>query len=306
MADKTALVLHRKSATRPEVKAAVDHVKQMGVKLRVRVAWNKKDKRRLVKEALKNGAERVIAGGGDGTINDVVNALVSRKGKARASLGILPLGTANDFARGCGLPADDLNRALEIACTGAVRRLDVGRANDRLFINVVSGGFGAEVTATTPQDMKKALGGAAYTLMGLAKAMDLKPYTGRLLVPGEETVEGAILVMAVGNSRFAGGGFEVAPHADLRDGLLDLAVLTHFPASALSRVIRELDDIDNTSNHYVRYWQLRKFTVESDAPVHYNVDGEPVNTTKMEFSVIPQCLAVAIGNTAAPGDDNSS
>lgn len=294
MAEKTVLVLHRKSATRPEVKAAVDHVKQQGIKFRVRVAWNKKDKRRLVKEALKAGAERVIAGGGDGTINDVVNALVSKKGKARAALGILPLGTANDFARGCGLPANDLNRALEIACTGDTVRVDVGKANDRYFINVVSGGFGAEVTATTPQDMKKALGGAAYTLMGFAKALDLKPYTGRLHVPGEQPVEGAMLVMAVGNSRFAGGGFEVAPRADLADGLLDLAVLTHFPASKVSQVIGEVGDVGNAANHYARYWQLPRFTVESDEPIHYNVDGEPVHTDRMAFSVVPRCLNVVM------------
>jgi YegS/Rv2252/BmrU family lipid kinase len=104
---------------------------------------------------LKAGATRIIAGGGDGTINDVVNALINRKGIARATLGILPLGTANDFARGFGLPVDDLGKALEVACTGAPRKIDVGKANDRLFLNVVSGGFGAEVTATTPQDMRK-------------------------------------------------------------------------------------------------------------------------------------------------------
>ena len=295
MTEKTCLVLHRKSANREEVKVAVKHVKQLGQKLRVRIAWNKKDKRRCVKEALSAGAERIIAGGGDGTINDVVNALVNRKGKARAALGILPLGTANDFARGFGLPVDDLNKALEIACAGEPRQIDVGKANDRLFLNVVSGGFGAEVTATTPQDMKKALGGAAYTLMGLAKAMDVKSKTGRLLVPGEAPFEGSMLIMAVGNNRFAGGGFAVAPYADLEDGLLDLAVLSDFPSTALAQVVRELEDIENPDNQYVHYRQLAEFTVDADSEVHFNVDGEPVHTSKMAFSILPKCLGVATG-----------
>ena len=294
MTEKICLVLHRKSANRSEVKTAVNQVKQLDLKVRVRIAWNKKDKRRCVKEALKNGAERIIAGGGDGTINDVVNALVNRKGRAKATLGILPLGTANDFARGFGLPINDLNKALEIACTGEPRRIDVGKANDRLFLNVVSGGFGAEVTASTPQDMKKKLGGAAYTLMGLAKAMNLKAKTGRLLVPGEVPIEDSMLIMAVGNNRFAGGGFAVAPHADLEDGLLDLAVMSDVPPSALAQVIRELEDIRNPDNQYVHYRQLAKFTIDADTEVHFNVDGEPVLTSKMEFSILPKCLGVAV------------
>ena len=111
MAAETCFILHRKSANEAAVKEAVKYVRGKGINLRVRIPWNKKDKPRVVDEALADGAKRIIAGGGDGTINAVVNALV-RDGKkaAPASLGVLPLGTANDFAHGCGLPVADLNR----------------------------------------------------------------------------------------------------------------------------------------------------------------------------------------------------
>ena len=146
----------------------------------------------MVKEAIARGAKRVIAGGGDGTINAVVNALVGKgKKNPKATMGVLPLGTANDFAHGLGLPCDDLKQCLEIACTAKAKPIDVGRANKRSFINVTSGGFGAEITATTPVGMKKALGGGAYTLMGLIKAFGLEPYKGRLLIPGREPIEGS-------------------------------------------------------------------------------------------------------------------
>lgn len=106
MADKTCLVLHRKSANEPKIKEAVKFVRSKGIKLRVRIPWNKKDKPRVVGEALADGATRVIAGGGDGTINAVVNALVGKgKKKPKASMGILPLGTANDFATAWGCRA---------------------------------------------------------------------------------------------------------------------------------------------------------------------------------------------------------
>jgi YegS/Rv2252/BmrU family lipid kinase len=163
-------------------------------------------------------------------------------------IGILPLGTANDFARGCGLPVDDLTECLKIACTEKSRPMDVGRMNKHFFINVASLGFGAEVTATTPQDLKSKLGGAAYTLMGLATALKFKPYPCQLTIPGKPPLAGEMLIGAVGNSRFAGGGFEVAPAARLDDGLLDVAFLAKDAEFSLTKVISELKDPFNAGN----------------------------------------------------------
>ena len=109
---------------------------------------------------------RFVAGGGDGTLNSVVNALMKKKRARKVSLGVMPLGTANDFARGAGLPLDDLAAALYLAATGKATSVDVGQANENYFINVASGGFGAEVTATTPQDMKKSTWGRCLFLGG--------------------------------------------------------------------------------------------------------------------------------------------
>lgn len=293
MASENCLILHRKSANEPKVKEAVKHVRSQGIELRVRIPWNKKDKPRVVKEALDAGATRIIAGGGDGTINAVTNALV-KKGtkKPRADLGILPLGTANDFAHGLGLPVRDLPRCLEIACTGTPRLFDVGRADARNFINVTSGGFGAEITATTPADMKKVLGGGAYTIMGIVKAFNLEPYEARLLVPGEDPIDLAMLFMAVGNSRLAGGGYEVAPQAVTDDGLLDLSVVQHGGGVDLARLKEEIDKPDDPGNRYVYYRQLPEFTLESNRDLHFNLDGEPILTRRVTFSVLPQHIGV--------------
>ena len=294
MAQKTVLVLHRKSANEPRVKEAVKAVQGEGVKLRVLVPWNKSEKPKIVRQAIDDGATRIIAGGGDGTINAVVNALVGDgKKKPQASLGILPLGTANDFARGCGLPVDDLAECLRIACSRKARPMDVGRMNKRNFINVASGGFGAEITATTPVEMKKKLGGAAYTIMGLLKVFKLTPYTGSLLVPGKEPVRGEMLFMAVGNNRYAGGGFEVASEAAVDDGLLDLATIRHGPRFSLSNLAAELEDPMNPDNTMVQYRQLGAFTIEADEKLHINLDGEPVLKSRLKFSTLPRHLGVA-------------
>ena len=294
MTEKICLVLHRKSANEEAVKAAVKTVRKEGVDLQVLVPWNKKDKPRIVRELLKKSTGRVIAGGGDGTINAVVNALVG-KGRERptAILGILPLGTANDFARGCGLPSNDLTECLRIACTRAGRPTDVGKMNKRYFINVASAGFGAEITATTPIQLKKALGGGAYTLMGLAKVLQASPYTGRLLVPGEEPVSGEMMFMAVGNNRYAGGGFEVASQSSIDDGLLDLAVLRSGQTFSPATLAAEIKDPTNEENTSIYYRQLPEFTIEADQKLHCNLDGEPVLKRRLRFSVLPRYLDVA-------------
>lgn len=294
MNESTFLILHRKSANEPYVKEAVKSVKKAGIKLRVLVPFNKAEKPRVVAEALERGATRIIAGGGDGTINAVANALIGKgKTKPDATLGVFPLGTANDFARGCGLPLEDLSECLRIACTREGRPLDVGVMNKRYFINVASFGFGAEVTATTPVELKKKLGGGAYTLMGMVKAMNLTPYTGRLLIPGQEPLEGSVLFGAVGNNHFAGGGFDIAPNAKLDDGLLDLTAIMPSPGFSLPQLATELENPMGADNKFVFYRQLERFTMEADEPLHCNLDGEPVSKTRLKFSILPQHLRVA-------------
>jgi lipid kinase YegS len=295
----TCLVLHKKSCTRPEVKAAVEQVRQSGIDVDVYIPWSRKDLRRFVRHAIKDGAQRIVAGGGDGTLNAVVNAMIRGDIRPKASLGILPLGTANDFAKGAGIDAKDLISALELACTGSPTKIDVGRMNEQYFINVASAGFGAEVTAATPQDMKKLLGGMAYSIMGFVNAFQLEPYEGRLILPDGVVKEGSMLIMAIGNSRFAGGGYEVTPQASMTDGLLDVAVVSGLLPDHISRIVGELRDPMNPGNEHLLYRQLSAFTIETGKPLHVNLDGEPIKGTHFEFRCCPEALSVVRGVAAA-------
>ena len=172
--------------------------------------------------------------------------------------------------------------------------------NDQYFINVASAGFGAEVTATTPQDMKKFLGGMAYSIMGFVKAFQLEPYEGRLILPDGVVKEGSMLIMAVGNSRFAGGGYEVAPQASVTDGLLDIAVVSGLLApTILAACVGELRDPINPRNEHLLYRQLSAFTIETGKPLHVNLDGEPIKGTHFEFQCCPEALSVVLGDAAS-------
>ena len=172
----------------------------------------------------------VVAVGGDGTVNEVLHGLMTLPTEARPALAVIPLGTANDFARGCGIPLDP-SQALALCVAGDPVAADVGRANNRWFINAASIGFGAVVTATTPPELKRLLGGAAYTLMAAILATNFRPYEGRLLLPDQE-LTGPDVVAIVGNGR--------QTRALLDDGLLDLLVVREIPANKLLDAVREL------------------------------------------------------------------
>ena len=113
--------------------------------------------------------------------------------------------------------------------------------------------------------------------------------------------EGSMLVMAVGNSRFAGGGYNVAPQASLTDGLLDVAVLSGSRPTSMNRITAELRDPTNAQNEHLLYRQLSKFRIESKKPMHVNLDGEPVQGVSFDFHCCPGALPVVLGESGANG-----
>src|SRR5262245_28017508 len=191
------LILNGKVAGNDVFRAAVARQRAAGHRIDVRVTWEKGDAQRFVSEALE--VDLVIAVGGDGTLNEVIHGLMDLSENARPTLGIVPLGTANDFAAGCGIPRDPA-KALALCMKGQAAKVDVGKANHRWFINAASSGFGAQITATTSPELKRLLGPAAYTVMGAILAINLQHYQGRLILPGREITD-AGPVAIVGNGR---------------------------------------------------------------------------------------------------------
>jgi lipid kinase YegS len=284
------LIVNGKAAGNLELRAAVTQLRNQGHTLEVRVTWEVGDAARLAQEALQDNVDVVIAVGGDGTINEVVTGLLQSSNKASVAIGVVPFGTANDFANGCGIPIGDPLAALQLIASTDPVPIDVACCNDRYFVNVASGGFGAEVTANTPPEMKRALGGAAYSLMALATAMKMSPYHARVTTPDGEDHQGQLFVVAVGNGRQAGGGFQVAPDAVLDDGLLDVMGIVDVEVTQLGTVFAELANMTAPGNKYVKYAKLSAFRIESDEPLQMNLDGEPMRDTTFEFRVIPRAL----------------
>ncbi|WET42180.1 lipid kinase YegS [Citrobacter enshiensis] len=279
------LILNGKSADNPLLREAIALLRNEGVAIHVRVTWEKDDAQRYVEEARQLGVETVIAGGGDGTINEVSTALIQCKGPNVPALGILPLGTANDFATSVGIP-DALDNALKLAIAGTAVEIDMAQVNDKTcFINMATGGFGTRITSETPEKLKAALGGVSYLIHGLMRMDTLKP--DRCEIRGENFQwQGDALVIGIGNGRQAGGGQQLCPDALINDGLLQLRIFTGeelLPAllSTLKQPEENPNIIDGASS-----W----FDIQAPHEITFNLDGEPLSGQQFHIEILPAAL----------------
>ncbi|SQB29100.1 lipid kinase [Citrobacter koseri] len=245
----------------------------------------KGDAQRYVDEARQLGVETVIAGGGDGTINEVSAALIQCQGGNVPALGILPLGTANDFATSAGIP-EALDKALKLAIAGNAVAIDIAQVNDKTcFINMATGGFGTRITTETPEKLKAALGGVSYFIHGLMRMDTLKP--DRCEIRGENFHwQGDALVIGIGNGRQAGGGQQLCPGALINDGLLQLRIFTGeelLPAlfSTLTQLEENPNIVDGASA-----W----FDIQAPHEITFNLDGEPLSGQEFHIEILPNAL----------------
>lgn len=291
------IIVNGKSAGDPALRQAVAQIREEGHSIEVRVTWEAGDAARYAQESVRQEIDMIVAAGGDGTVNEVANGMLQDSTDVNSALGILPYGTANDFATACGIPLNDPCAALTKIVESPPTRIDVGRVAGRYFVNVVSGGFGAEVTANTPPELKKMLGGAAYTLMGVVTAAKMTPHRARVVAQGIKA-EGELIALTVANGRQCGGGIQVGPRAQLNDGLLDVLALHDVSTQNLGQVFSEIMNIGAEENEFVSYVQTDSFSIETDRSFQMNLDGEPIHGTKFQFDVFPECLPVVLGDGA--------
>ncbi|WP_027080932.1 lipid kinase YegS [Luteimonas mephitis] len=286
------LILNGKSAGDDAVRNAVDVMRGRDVVLDVRVTWEAGDADRYVAEAIGRGTDGVIAAGGDGTLSEVAAALAHRDKAADAlpALGLLPLGTANDFATAAGIPVEAL-AALELVHGQAARPIDLLRlqANGATHwaANLASGGFGTQVTVETHDGLKKLLGGLAYLVTGMARLGRIEPIDARMRGPGFEW-RGGFIALGVGNGRQAGGGQALCPEAVIDDGLLDVTIVPELSGEIGSTLATLLKDGRHVALDQVAVRaRLPWLEIEADAPLVLNLDGEPVESNRFHIECVP-------------------
>jgi len=282
------IILNGKKAGLPSVREAISIFRKEVDGVQVRVTYEYGDVERFVTEAIQNGVKRLIIGGGDGSVNEIVNAMAKLPRAKRPELAILPLGTANDFATACGIPLESLD-ALRFAASNPSIPVDIVMANDRHFVNMATAGFGAHVTAETPVELKNFLGGGAYTLTGVLKAMDFVPYSSTITTPHGSFRSHNFIASAICNGKQAGGGQVLAPNALINDGLLDVVSISPFMLADIPQV---LDEIRNPSSEgtFIRCSQTPWMESESEEFIPVNLDGEPYISHKIRFEVVPSAI----------------
>ena len=304
---KAALVVNTGSRTGAHAfEGARDRLTQLGVPLEN--TYPLKNPGRLpetVHEAVASGCDLVVIGGGDGTISTTVDELASRS----AVLGVLPLGTANDFARTLEIPFD-VDQACETIAHGKVVDVDLGLVGDNYFVNVASAGLAVKVTRALSSQLKSRLGPLAYPVATMRAFRQHQPFTARLEFPDgdNEPLElDDLLQVAVGNGRYYGGGAVVAPEAGIDDHTLDVYAIKHGKLRDHVRIARLFKSGSFIQHPNVVHVETKRLVLTTTPTEQINVDGEVVAATPQEFSVARNALNVLVpqNSTAAQKDVGS-
>jgi YegS/Rv2252/BmrU family lipid kinase len=281
--------------------AIAAHLESCGIAFTQAVTCGPGDARLLAQQALAAGATRLIVAGGDGTLNEVVNgfAAVQTVEADLPTLALLPLGTGTDFARGHGIRSlDDTLLALQ---HGQRRPLDLGIARfydlsgveqERAFVNVADFGLGPLASGQIAH-VDGRLGRGAYLYGALRAIAAYAPVPTRLTVDDHRVYDAPCGLVAIGNSRYFGGGMRITPLARTDDGLLDVVILgasdrRTLVSELLPRVYRG-SHLRHPAVHFARGTAI---TVEATPPLPLELDGEIVGTTPAQFTILPAQLSL--------------
>lgn len=240
--------------------------------------------------AVERRYDLVVAAGGDGTIHEVVNGLAEKK--YRPKLGIIPMGTTNDFARALHIPRD-IEAATDIIIKGDTIPIDIGRYNEKYFINIAGGGRITELTYEVPSKLKTMLGQLAYYLKGVEMLPSIRAtevsieYDGKLF-------EGEVMLFLVGLTNSIGGFEKLAPDASINDGLFSLLILKKTNLADLIRVATLAIRGEHVNDPSVIYTQANHIKVHSTDKVQLNLDGELGGLLPAEFENLYRHLEVYV------------
>lgn len=237
------------------------------------------DATHAAKMAVERGYDVIIAAGGDGTIYEVINGMA--EAEKPPTLGIIPAGTTNDFARALHLPKS-IEEAAEVIANGHTMPIDVGKMNDKYFINIAGGGSLTELTYDVPSKLKTMLGQLAYYIRGIEKLPSFKPINVRIEYDGK-LFEGEIMLFLVANTNSVGGFERLAPDASLNDGMFTLIILKKANLADLIRVVTLAIRGEHINDKNIIYAKANRIKVTAEKEMMLNLDGELGGVTPAEF-----------------------
>jgi diacylglycerol kinase (ATP) len=276
---------------------APDYLPMINQRLRARVGLmdivmtvSEGDAAHAAEQAVRDGYEQLFVAGGDGTLNEVLNGVHRVDAFSRVTLGVIPLGTGNDFATALGF-ADDVGIAVDQLVTGIPVAVDLGELNGRAFVNVSGGGFIAEVSDAVDPQLKSIAGKLAYLIGGAQVLLSHEPLACQVEWSGDEGSSRQALhlhAFAVCNSRQVGGGRLIAPDALVDDGLLDVCLIEEMPTLEFVALLRRVSSGDHVADDRVSYFRARDVSLRFDRSVKVNTDGQVLEATECRYRVHPR------------------
>lgn len=299
----TARIIVNPYAGRWKAKAAVPEIertcREIGLEYELTLTEGPRHGIALAREAALAGFSPIVSAGGDGSINEVLNGLMEAAGDGVAGpLGIIPLGSADDFADMLGLEKE-VAGACRVIQAGHVRTVDVGLVNGRYFDNNSAVGLEPVVTITQA-GMKRLKGAPRYVVAALKAILGHRPWRMRLAWDDGE-YEGPVTLVSVGNARRTGGAFWMTPRAELDDGLLDFVFAGGLGRLKLLRLLPTTFDGSHIEHSEVSYARTTRLTIECDPPTPIQADGEVFETaaTRVEYTILPGRLRVIVPSISA-------
>jgi diacylglycerol kinase (ATP) len=252
------------------------------------------DAERFAREAAQGGTELIISAGGDGTLNEVVNGIASAG--CQTALGLVPLGTGNDFARTLGIESN-VEAAIEHLKKGQTRAIDLVRVTSdrvRYFLNVSSGGFSGVVDEKLTAEMKKTWGPLAYLRGAAAAFSELRGYAARIALDDQPPLEADLYNVVIANGRYVAGGIPIAPEAEVSDGLLDVVLISERGPTDLAIVAAQILLGKHLGSDGIIFKRAKKIAINSRPGMWFNVDGELIGNEPAVFELLPQALQCVV------------
>lgn len=254
------------------------------------------DARRIAREAVTEGFDRIAVAGGDGTVGQVINGIAPHF--SEIELAILPFGTGNDLARPLDLLADHMDLACACAYGARIEKIDVIRISAEKIsycINVANGGLGGRVAVDVDPADKKRWGPMAYWMTSVSQLVDLDCFDVELTLDDDQ-IQCSTYGVAIANGQFVGGGFPIAPMALLNDGFLDITVVPVLSTLELAGAGINFMLGRNDKSDDVRTYRSRRATIRSVPEMPFSVDGEPTCQFDATFEILPQVLNIVVGD----------
>ncbi|KOP64921.1 lipid kinase [Bacillus sp. FJAT-18019] len=290
---RNARLIYNPTSGREEMKRRLADIlhrlDSAGIETSCHATTGEGDATREAADAVERGYDLVIAAGGDGTLNEVINGMAGKDNLP--PLGIFPLGTTNDFARALGI-SKNWEEYCDQVIRGETRPIDVGKANDRYFINIAGGGTLTELTYEVPSKLKTMIGQLAYYLKGIEKMVSLTPQELIINASGHQAIHDEFMVFLIANSNSVGGFDKIAPGASIDDGLFDVIALRKCNLAEFVRVATLALRGEHINDKKIVHFRTDYMEVVSPGQVQLNLDGEFGGVLPGTFSVLPHHIRI--------------